>query len=55
MTGHAETLGQALDAVTLKAVESRLEEGLPEPAVQDGLPGGPSGGLRRPGLYIFRR
>lgn len=51
-TGHAETLGQALDAVILKAVESRLEESLPEPAVQDGLPGGPSGGLRRPGLYI---
>ena len=42
MTGHAETLGQALDAVILKAVESRLEESLPEPAVQDGLPGGPS-------------
>ena len=51
MTGHAETLGQ----VILKAVESRLEESLPEPAVQDGLPGGPSGELRRPGLYIFRR
>ena len=28
MTGHAETLGQALDAVILKAVESRLEEEL---------------------------
>lgn len=52
-TGHAETLGQALDAVILKAAASiRLEESLPEPAVQDGLPGGPSGGLRRPGLYI---
>ena len=28
MTGHAETLGQTLDAVILKAVESRLEESL---------------------------
>lgn len=52
MTGHAETLGQALDAVILKAVESKLEESLPEPCKMGWLPGGPSGGLRRPGLHF---
>lgn len=47
-------LGASVGCCHPEAVESRLEESLPEPAVQDGLPGGPSGGLRRPGLYIYR-